>query len=183
MPSSWAHRALAFSLAMLALAGCFVAVLFSRGWWPAIPGDLPGLGATAERCAAAFGPPVDVAKGSNWDSLKNVTYVKGAWYVFVGYNEVGRAERFIFSKAKLPIIPSAQISASEQQALLDRLKDGSTWALYQTTADGPGWKRTDNQAFASYVAVRRWLVVMDFPCLARKFKSLPGNQDKELLPP
>ncbi len=183
LPSSWARRALVVSLTILTLMGASVVVLLSRGWWPASPDNVAGLGATAERCRAAFGRDIDVVNGSGWDSARNVLYVKGAWFVYVGYNEAGRAEQFIFCKAKLPIMPSAHLSAAEQQTLLDRFGDGSTWDLYQSTADGPGWKRTDNKAFASYIAERRWLVIMDFPCLARKFKSLPGNQDKELLPP
>ena len=64
---------------------------------------------------------------------------------------------------------------------MDRFKSHSTWALHTPAPEtGPEWDRTDQQAYAGYLAERRWLFVMDLPCLARKFKNLPGNADKEV---
>ncbi len=94
----------------------------------------------------------------------------------VGFDEQDRVEQFVFSKTtSLPTKPLV-LTEGEQQALLDEFSRGSPWKFAGNDGNGPLWARADGQAYASYIADQRWLVVMNAAGRERSTRALPLNR-------
>ena len=131
------------------------------GWWPDSPTNFPGFGATPKGCRQTYGEPVPGSFAKPQVSPCSLWYKTGGWYVLVGFDEHNRAEQFIFCKAEHPFGESPIITDAQQSRLLEKLKQGSAWNLYQTSAEGSQWNRKDDQAVAYYVVSSRWMIFMN----------------------
>ena len=132
-----------------------------------------GFGQITAQCAAAYGHANVIFPKEMRMSVSPQTrgYVKAGFSILIGFDEQGRAEQFVVSKAK----PSSarDLSEPEQQLWLGQLAEGSTWTLQvKNNGDGPIWLRADGNGCAAYIMGNHYLVVLNRHGMDRQIRGL-----------
>ena len=133
-----------------------------------------GFGQTTAQCAAAYGHANVIFPNKMYVSPQLRGYIKAGFSILIGFDEQGRAEQFVVSKAGS--FRASDLSGQEQRLWLDQLAEGSTWTLQaKDNGDGPIWLRADDQACASYIMSTHYLVVLNQHGMDRQIKLLQAK--------
>ena len=105
------------------------------------------LAAPLPKCANDYGAALSTSLPNLGVSTKYLGYVKGDLNLIIGFDEHDLSELNIYSK----LARDGDFNADEQKALLNRMKDKSSWEI----SDVPyTWVRADGGGLAIYVALK-----------------------------